>query len=147
MAGIVAMQRRQIGLDDARQPLARRGLFGDFAPALGRAVHRIGKSFDHQRLARIEMGVEAAMGQARLLHQVGDADAMRALFAKPHRSLLHDPRVGFLLVLFRIAHGADLIGCLQSYNSSCDRKKLHLFRPRRLADHRKGRGRVHCKIT
>ena len=34
----------------------------------------------------------------------GEAWAMRALLAKPHRGLLHDPRVGFLLVLFRIAH-------------------------------------------
>ena len=73
---------------------------------LDRAVHRIGKGLDHQRLAGIEMRIEAAMGQAGLLHQVGDPDAMRALFAQPHRGLLDDAGVGFLLVLFRITHEA-----------------------------------------
>ena len=98
------MDRRQVGFHDRRQALLRWGLLGHLAPALGGAIHRIVEGLDHQRLAGIEMGVEAAMGQAGLLHQVGDADAMRALFAKPHRGLLHDPRVGFLLVLFRITH-------------------------------------------
>src|SRR6476659_138329 len=44
------------------------------------------------------MGVEAAMGEARILHQVSHADAMRAPLAQPHRGLLNDPRVGFQLV-------------------------------------------------
>ena len=64
----------------------------------------MGKSLDHQRFPRIEMGIEAAMGETRVLHQVGDADAMRALFAQPHRGPLHDPRVGFELVFPGIAH-------------------------------------------
>jgi hypothetical protein len=50
------------------------------------------------------MGVEPAMGKSCVLHQVGDADAMRALLAKPHRGSLHDPRAGFQLVFFRVAH-------------------------------------------
>jgi len=40
------------------------------------------------------------MGEPGLLHQVGDADAMRALLAKPHRGFLHDPRVGLELCSF-----------------------------------------------
>ena len=84
--------------------LFRRRLLGELAPALGRAVHRMGEGLDHQRFARIEMRVEPAMGEPGVLHQVGDADAMGALFAKPHRGLLHDPRVGFELVFPGIAH-------------------------------------------
>ena len=80
------------------------GLFGEFAPALGRAVHRIGKGFDHQCFPRIEMGVEPAMGKAGVFHQVGDADAMRALLAKPNRGFPHDPGVGLELVFPGIAH-------------------------------------------
>ena len=104
MAGVVAMQRRQIGLDDGGQPLVRRRLFGQLAPVFGASIHRIGKSLDHQRFPRIEVSVEPAMGEPGLLHQVGDADAMRALLAKPHRGFLHDPRVGLELVFLRIAH-------------------------------------------
>ena len=84
--------------------LLRRGLFGEFAPALGRPVHRIGKGFDHQCFPRIEMGIEPAMGKAGVLHQVGNADAMRALLAKPNRGLPHDPGVGLELVFPGIAH-------------------------------------------
>jgi hypothetical protein len=46
------------------------------------------------------MGIEAAMGEAGVLHQIGDADPMRALLAKPHRGLLHDPCVSFKFVFF-----------------------------------------------
>ena len=98
------MHRGQIGLHDGRQALFRRRLFGELAPVLGRSIHRMAKSLDHQRFARIEMGVEPAMGKPGVLHQVGDADAMGALLAQPHRGFLHDPRVGFQLVFFRIAH-------------------------------------------
>src|SRR5436190_904904 len=80
------------------------------APVLHRAVHGIGKSLDHQRLAGIEMRIEPAMGEARLLHEIGHADAVSALFTQPHGSLLHDAVVGFLLVFPGVAH-AVLIGC------------------------------------
>ena len=63
------------------------------------------------------MGVETAMGQAGLLHEVGDADAMGALLAQPHRGLLHDPVVGFLLVFTGIAHAA-LIECQRSSHNT-----------------------------
>src|SRR5258707_12566075 len=72
------------------------------------------------------MRVEPAMGEAGVLHQIGDADAVRALLAKPHRGLLHDPSVGFLLVFLRIAHWRP-IGCLKSYNNGSRQKKMHLF--------------------
>src|SRR5476649_33031 len=75
------------------------------------------------------MRIEAAMGQTGLLHQIGDADAVRALLAKPHRGFLHDPGVGFELVFLRIAHRRP-IGCLKSYNNGNDKEKLHLFASR-----------------
>src|SRR5436305_7751 len=53
------------------------------------------------------------------------ADAVRALLAKPHRGLLHDPGVGFLLVLLRIAHRGP-IKCLKSYNNGNGEEKLPL---------------------
>ena len=66
---------------------------------------------DDERFSGIEMGIETAMGETGILHQVGDADAMGSLFAQPHRSPFHDPRVGFELVFPGITHG-DLIECL-----------------------------------
>src|SRR6478735_2012854 len=39
------------------------------------------------------------------------------------------------------------IRCLRSYNSSCARKKLHLFRFWALAHHRERGGGVHCEIA
>ena len=105
MAGIVTMRRVQIGIDDGRKPLLRRRLLAELAPALGRALHDVLHRFDDERFAGIEMRVEAAMGQARFLHQVGHADAVCTLFAKPHRGPLHDPFVGFLLVLLGVTHG------------------------------------------
>jgi len=36
------------------------------------------------------MRIEAAMGQARLFHEVGDADAVGSLFAQPHGRLFYD---------------------------------------------------------
>ncbi len=82
----------------------RRRLLGDLAPALRRTVHRVGERLDHQCFPGIEMRVEPAMGEAGVLHQVGDADAMGALLAQPHRSPLHDPRVSFELVFPGITH-------------------------------------------
>src|SRR5262245_17590424 len=111
MAGIVAVDRRKIRLHDRRKALFRRGPLGELAPALGGTVHRVVERLDHQRLARGEMGVEAAMRQPGLLHQVSDADAMGALLAQPHRGLAHDALVGFLLVFLGITHGSS-IRCL-----------------------------------
>src|SRR4051812_44011993 len=71
------------------------------------------------------MRVKAAMGEAGFLHQVGHADAVRALFAQPHRGLFHDSGVGFLLVVFRVTHGRP-VECLKSYNNGKWRKKLQL---------------------
>ena len=82
-------------------------LFGRLAPVRHRAVHGVGEGFDHQRLAGIEMGVESAMGQPGLLHQVGDADAVRTLFPQAHGRFPHDAVVGFLLVFPGIAHGCS----------------------------------------
>ena len=127
MAGIVAMSRRQIGIHDGGKALLRRRLFRQFAPALGRTVHRMRKRLDDQRFPGIEMGVESAMGQSGVLHQVGDADAVRTLLAKPDRGLLHDPRVGFELVFPGVSHRRP-IRCLKSYNSIRRRGKLLLFR-------------------
>ncbi len=62
------------------------------------------KGLDHKRFPGIEMRIEPAMGQTGFLHQIGDADAMRALLAKPDRSFLHDPRVGLELVFPGISH-------------------------------------------
>src|ERR1700674_5767603 len=73
------------------------------------------ESLDHQGLPRIEMRVEPAMSKAGVLHEVGNANAMRALLAKPHRGFPHDPRVGFELVFPGVSHGGPII-CSKSYN-------------------------------
>src|ERR1700722_7098633 len=73
------------------------------------------------------MRVEPAMGETRLLHQIGDPDAMRALLAKPHRGFLDDPGMGLELVFPGITHRLVSIICLESYNSSCRAGKLYLI--------------------
>ncbi len=118
---------------------------GELAPAFGGTVHRVVEGLDDQRLAGIEMGVEPAMGQPRLLHQVGDADAVSALLAQPHRGLAHDAGVGFLLVFPGVTHGPS-ITCLWSYNSMLPAKKLLLFAVFR-PDHGKRRSSVHREIA
>src|ERR1700744_1349617 len=99
------MRRPKIRIADARKTSFRRHLLSELAPALGGLIHDVGYGLDNQRLSGIEMRIEPAMGQARLFHQVGHADPMGALLAKPHRGALHDPFVGFLLVLLGITHG------------------------------------------
>src|SRR6202521_494705 len=90
------------------------------------------ESLDHQGLPRIEMRVEPAMSKAGVLHEVGNADAMRALLAKPHRGFLHDPRVSFELVFPGVSHGGPII-CSKSYNdirhgdNIRSRRKLHFI--------------------
>jgi hypothetical protein len=61
------------------------------------------------------MRVKPAMGKARILHEIGNADAMSALFAKLDRSLLHDPRVRLKFVFPGIPHQNPMI-CFKSYN-------------------------------
>src|SRR5580704_2734007 len=92
------------------------------------------------------MSVEPAMGEASVLHQIGDTDAMRALFAKPHRGFLHDSGVGLELVFFGIAHGRP-IRCLGSYNIGNRRQKLHLFARRAAATDKDGERRGPESLT
>ena len=71
----------EIGLDERPE-----GAHALCRPALERARHRFAalaagplQRLDEQRVARIEVGVEAAVSEAGLLHDVGDADARVAV--------------------------------------------------------------------
>jgi hypothetical protein len=50
------------------------------------------------------MVVEAAMREARIAHQIRDADAVEALLAKQSGGGLDDPRLVFIGLLFGDAH-------------------------------------------
>ena len=71
------------------------------AARLSGASHRFGaiaagasKSFHEQRVSRIEVGVEAAMRQPGLFHDVSDADSRITVAAKRTRGDVHDALVG-----------------------------------------------------
>jgi len=57
---------------------------------------------------RGEMGVEAAVGQSRLLHHVGHADPRIALAAERLGRDLHDPFVGRFLACRLSGHGRNI---------------------------------------
>src|SRR4051812_1728235 len=65
------------------------------------------------------------MGQPRFLHHVVHPHAMGTLFAQPHPRPPDDPLVGFLLLVFFVAH-PHAIRCFRSYNNGNRREKLQL---------------------
>jgi hypothetical protein len=71
--------------------------------------------FDYQRLARIEVSIKAAMSEAGVLHEIGNADAMGPFFTELDRSFLHDPRVSLDFVFAGIPHENPMV-CFKSYN-------------------------------
>src|SRR3984957_12123391 len=132
VAGIVAVNGCKIGIHDLRQALFDRRLFRQFSPFRGRAVHRMREGLDHQGITRIEMRIKPAMGQAGILHEIGDTDAVSSLFAELDRRLLHNSCVSLELVFFGIPHRNPMI-CFKSYNdgnillTSADAKCCILF--------------------
>jgi hypothetical protein len=87
-------------------------------------VQKVPDGFGVEFIFAVEVPIEAAMGQARFLHEVGDADAVGALLPQPHRGLFHDAVVGFLLVFPGIAH-ARLIECRRSFHNTGTARRVH----------------------
>ena len=54
----------------------------------------------HQVVLRLEVRVEAAVGQPGSLHNLRDSDAVDALLPKRVGSRLHDSLAGFLFMFF-----------------------------------------------
>src|SRR5580698_9577510 len=80
-------------------------------PAGGSRVHQtlpgpLGRAecFGHQVITRAEVLVEAANGQTGLLHQLGDSDPGKPLFAEPLRSESNDALVSFRFFSAGMAH-------------------------------------------
>jgi hypothetical protein len=62
-----------------------------------------------QVVARTEVPVEAAMGEACLAHQVRDAHALDSVAADPGSGGFHDPLVTDRFIRFRAAHVSGLL--------------------------------------
>jgi hypothetical protein len=102
-AGIGDMTLTQERLDDGFEAVFWVGR----RPA-GHAPDAIGKGpaagLHHQLVARGEMPIEPAMGQAGVVHQVGETDALDALLAEQHSGALDDAGPRFSGFFLRSTH-------------------------------------------
>src|SRR5450432_375112 len=101
----VAMVFTQISFHNG--PKRRSGAF-HFSKALGirrgAFAKRNAKRLQHKIVAGIKMLVKASMGQASFVHQVGDAQAIKAAFTESLGCDPDDPVVPLPLVCLRMSH-------------------------------------------
>jgi hypothetical protein len=67
-------------------------------------VHRKGDRLADKRGTRLEMVIEAAVGQTRELHQVDNTEPFRALLAQTVGGIFNDPIVDLTPVVFYVSH-------------------------------------------
>jgi hypothetical protein len=77
---------------------------GDIGPIHGGTCHCTLARLRDQIVFGIEMPVEAAMGQLRRLHDVGDADAVKPLLARQRACRIDDAFAVFCGFLSAHAH-------------------------------------------
>src|SRR5207253_3796943 len=88
----------EIGLDQSHQLFAGLSARERARHVLGRLDAGLLRCRREQRIARSEMGVEPAMRKARVLHHLGDADALVTVLANGARRRAQDALAGLLLL-------------------------------------------------
>jgi len=89
--------------------VARRKAFDGAFDALRELGENLAQRLGDTGLLGFEMRIEAAMGEAGLLHQLGDGEAVRTLLPQHAGRDLHQLFVGFLLMAPVVAH--DWLPC------------------------------------
>src|SRR3569833_172375 len=107
----------QITVDDGGQPLTFRSLLRPRPPAPRGRIQRIAEGYLDLRIARYEVRLEAAMGEARLLHQLREGEAGRAILLEALDRAFEYFLVGRRFVISRVTHRLSFI-CYASYNTN-----------------------------
>ena len=93
-ASAVAMFWREIGGGECFDGVAG-GLVDDVCPVLPHPGNGAGACLGYEVFFRFEVAVEAAVGEAGRLHEIGDTDAVDASFAKEPGGYVEDSLVVF----------------------------------------------------
>ena len=126
----VAMFWREIGSGESFEGIAG-GLINDVDPVLAHASYGTAAGLGYEVFLGFKVTVEAAVGEACGLHEIGDADAVDAALAKQTSGDVQDSLVIFCFLLTADSHDAALSGaCFEHANyMTCVMLKRCSLRP------------------
>jgi hypothetical protein len=100
---------REIGGGESFEGIAG-GLINDVDPVLAHAPYGTATGLGYEVFLGCKVTIEAAVGEACGFHEIGDADAVDAAFAKQTRGDIQDSLVIFGFLLAADSHDAALSG-------------------------------------
>src|SRR5215211_3529510 len=101
------MRRSQVSADDGFQPVLTALLGGlhFLRPSLSAARMSFGDGRANEIVLRLEVSIEAAVGEARIGHEAGDARGLYSLSPESRGRHVHHSFARLLLVTLLVTHG------------------------------------------